>query len=701
MARRAFIAFVLALLAVDATVAQQQPPAPRTVFRSNTALVSVDVVVRDNAGTVVRGLTESDFEVLEDGKPQAIRSFAFEEVDNRPNGARAFELLGDAESHLTGNGRPTTTPAAAAAEHADHADSMPTPMSSDELAGRRLMVLLFDISSMQPEDVQRAVDSATKYVNEKMAPADLVAVASISSMLNVLTDFTSDRATVAAALGTLTSKEGTSTPPPDASTVATDEAESADATDTNDDATAMEMFNNDLRLRALKAVAETLAPIDQKKAILYFSAGLQRSGEDNQVELRAAINAAVRAHVSIYPVDARGLQAIVPGGDATHASGRGTQMFSGAGVAKQYSDLNASQDTLTSLASDTGGRAFLDTNDFGEAFARVQRDMSAYYLLGYASTNLAKDGRFRRIQVKVRKPGLHVEARAGYYADRDFAHTNRTDREAQLQEQLFSAVSATDLPVMASAGYFRLAADRYFVPLAVVVPGSAVPVPPEKDKDKLALDVLGLVSDEQGRPVGRIRQTLQLPPGSVGTLASHQILYQSGVTLPPGRFSLKVVVRENTSGLLGSYEAPVVVPELKQAPLKVSSIAFGTQLQTAASKSTPNPLVHDGEQLVPNVTHVVGRNQKMYFFYEVYDPASGSSSPDVRTSLAFYKGRVKVYETPMVERETIDDSSRHAAVFRLEVPASAFAPGVYTCQVNIIDATASRFAFPRLTVLLK
>ncbi len=574
-------------------------------------------------------------------------------------------------------------------------------MTSDELAGRRLIVLLFDVSSMQPEDVQRAVDGATKYVNEKMSPADLVSVASISSMLNVLTDFTSDRATVAAALATLSSKEGTATPPPDASTVATDEAESADAAATNDDATAMDMFNNDVRLRALKAVAETLAPIDQKKAVLYFSAGLQRSGEDNQVELRAAINAAVRSHVSIYAVDARGLQAIVPGGDASKASGRGTQLFSGAGVAKQYSDLSASQDTLTSLASDTGGRAFLDTNDFGEAFARVQRDMSAYYLLGYASTNLSKDGRFRRIQVRVRKPGLKVEARAGYYADRDFAHTNRTDRETQLQDQLFAAVSATDLPVMVSAGYFRLAVDRYYVPLAVVVPGSSIPIPADKDKDKLALDVLGLVSDEQGRPVGRIRQTLQLPPESVGTLGAHQILYQSGVTLPPGRFSLKVAVRENTSGLMGSFEAPVVVPELKQAPLKMSSVAFGTQIQPAPPKASATPLIHDGEQLVPNVTHVVGRDQKMFFFYEVYDPADNAASSDLRTSLAFYKGRVKVYETPLVERSKVDDPSRHAATFRLEVPAATFTPGVYTCQVNVIDTIASKFAFPRLTLLIK
>ena len=166
------------------------------MFRANTALVSVDVVVRDNAGAVVRGLTESDFEVLEDGKPQPIRSFAFEEVDNRPGAARALALLGDAESRLAGGSpRPRRS-------HM-HRSAAPTPMSSDQLAGRRLIVLLFDISSMQPEDVQRAVDGATKYVNEKMAPADLVSVASISSMLNVLTDFTTDRATVAAALATL------------------------------------------------------------------------------------------------------------------------------------------------------------------------------------------------------------------------------------------------------------------------------------------------------------------------------------------------------------------------------------------------------------------------------------------------------------------------------------------------------------------
>src|SRR5262249_23805652 len=223
-------------------------------------------------------------------------------------------------------------------------------------------------------------------------------------------------------------------PPRPAARVATEEQTAADRDTSTADTAEMDMFNNDIRLKALRALAETLAPIEQKKSILYFSAGMQRSGEDNQVELRSAINAANRAHVSIYPVDARGLQAVVPGGDATRASGRGTTLFSGQNVRQQYTQLTASQDTLGSLASDTGGRAFLDSNDFAPAFERVQRDMSAYYLIGYATSNLAKDGRFRTIRVKVKRSNLKVEARGGYYADRDFQHTARTDRETQLQE---------------------------------------------------------------------------------------------------------------------------------------------------------------------------------------------------------------------------------------------------------------------------
>ncbi len=680
--------------------AQQAQPAqqPRAVFRTSRDLISVDVIVRDKSGAVVRGLTAADFEVREDGRPQAIQTFSFEAIASRPAAPiETAELLGGVEAKMKEDSRGAAT---AAPKAAPEPPAAPVAMTSAALAGRRLITLVFDVSSMQPEDVERAVESAQKYVSEKMSAADLVAVATVGTTLSVLTDFTADRAKVALALATLAYTDGLATEAPTGATLATDEQTAASTDETVAEAAELDMFNNDVRLRALRTLAEALSPIEQKKAIIYFSAGMQRSGQDNQVELRSAINAAVRANVSFYPIDTRGLQAVVPGGDARQASGRGNAMFSGRGMRQQFAQLASSQDTLTSLAADTGGRAFTDSNDFGEAFARVQVDMSAYYLLGYSTTNPTKDGQFRRIQVRVKRDGYKVEARSGYYAERDFTHTSRNDRESQLQDQMFSAVSSTDLPVLVTAGWFRLAADKYYVPVSVTVPGSAIPV--ANATDAVSLDVLGMVLDEQGRPVGRFRETLKLPPGTGKTLAGKQVLYQSGLTLPPGRFSVKVVARENTDGQIGSFQAPVNVPELKTAPMKVSSVVLSTQLETAPKGKTDNPLVRDGVQLLPNLTHVVDKDQKIYFYYEVYEPAAASGAePDLRTSLAFYRGRVKVLETPVVERTRIDAPDRKASLFQFELPPDSFKPGLYTCQINIIDANAGRFDFPRLVFFVR
>jgi VWFA-related protein len=687
------LAAALLVLPVQGPAAQQaQPP----VFRTNLSIVSVDVVVRDRNGQVVRGLTERDFELMEDGRAQDVRTFTYQEIKEGPVAAVSVELLAGVEEKVLASTTRTAAPVVV--------EASPVPMRTEDLAGRRLVILLFDTSSMQPEDVQRSVDSARKYVSTEMDAADLVAVATISTMLNVLTDFTADPAKVTAALNQLAYSDGTETPPPSAETAATDEALAAATEEAAADAEAAElaMFNNDMRLRALRTLAESLTTIEQKKAILYFSAGMQRSGQDNQVELRTAINAAVRANVSIYPIDVRGLQAVVPGGDARQASGRGQGMFTGRGMSQQFARLAASQDSLVSLAADTGGRAFTDTNNFGEAFTRVRRDMSAYYLLGYSSSNKNKDGRFRRIQVRL-KPGVgdgyRVEARAGYYADRDFAHTSRTDREAILEEQLLAAVSVTDLPVIASAMYFRLAADKYYVPVAVSVPGSAVPV--TAGLKEITLDILGQVMDERGFPVGRLRQTMKLPAGTEKTLAGKQILYQSGMTLPPGRFSIKAVVRENATGLMGTFEAPITVPELRQQPMKVSSVVLSTQVQPSAVKSD-NPLIRDGVQMIPNVTHVVSRDQKLFFYYEVYEPGlTPAKVPDVRTTMAFYRGQVKVLETPVVAKAVMDAANRQAVLFQFEVPAGSFAPGLYTCQINVIDEAAGRFAFPRVVFFVR
>jgi len=675
-------AIVLVIGLTASPIAQQATPA----FRTNVDLVVVDVVVRDKSGAPVKGLTANDFEIREDNRPQQIVSFNVEEITTTPPSQQPIPAV-----LVAGTQRPdaqTTSPAAGAAN----------PVRREDLAGRRLIVLLFDLSSMQPEDLERAGRAAADYVDKQMVDADLVAVATIDTTLKVVNDFTGDREQVKSALSQFTAVSAVGFETPAAETTATDETAASTGDAAAADTGEYDLFNNDARLRAIRTLSEELAPIEQKKSILYFSGGMTRSGGDNQVELRAATSAAVRANVALYPVDTRGLQAVVPGGDASRASARGVNAFSGRGVNQQFDQLFASQDTLQTLAADTGGKAFTDSNDFGAAFTQVQHDTSSYYLIGYSSTNTQKDGRFRRISVRVKRADLRVEARPGYYADRDFAHTGKQDRERLLEEQIGAPVSATDLPVVVSAGWFRLAADRYYVPLSVAVSGEQLRAAPEKG----TLDVLGLIRDEQGRPVGRMRETLDIPPDTAGGRASRQVLYQSGLTLPPGRFSVKVVVRENAGGAMGSFEAGVFVPDLKQAPVKVSSVTLSTIVRPVnARRRSDSPLVREGVELLPSLSHVVDRDGKMYFYYEVYDPAATNGRPLLKTSLSFYRGTVKVFETPLVERSDLDAADRKAALFQFEVPASQFQPGLYTCQVNIIDDVAGTFTFPRLAVYVR
>jgi hypothetical protein len=210
--------------------------------------------------------------------------------------------------------------------------------------------------------------------------------------------------------------------------------------------------------------------------------------------------------------------------------------------------------------------------------------MSAYYLVGYTSTNTTPDGKFRRIAVRLRNTsaGHRVEARNGYYAKADFAHLARDDRERQLQEQIAAAVSSTDLPVVATTSWFRMPDNRFYVPVSLAVPGSYVRVPTAQQLDRrnASVDVLGVVTDEQGRVVGRIRDTMQIPAAQAAELAGKQLQYQSGVTLPAGHFKVKVAVRENADGLMGTFEFPIAIPDLKAEPIKVSPVVLSTQLRS-------------------------------------------------------------------------------------------------------------------------
>ena len=474
-------------------VAQGQggtPQRPVAVFRSGVDLVTVNVVVRDKSGNIVKGLTRDDFVVTEDGAKQGIDTFDFEEVTTK-----AIEAAPTAVTTVLGSvGR---APAAAAA-------AAPAKPAID-MHGRRLIAMLFDLSSMQPEEIKRSAASARDYIEKKLTPADMVAIATLSTTLQVPQDFTSDRDVLLHTLDVMTGSEG----------MGFEEIVAGDPTDdsatgfTADDSE-FTLFNTDRRLQAIQALTEAMAPIEQKKSLIYFSSGMTQTGLDNRVAMRTVVDKAVKSNVSIYAADMRGLQALGPAGDASQASTRGQSAFSGAAVSGRFDTMSSSQDALSSLAQDTGGRAFFDLNDFGAVFDKVVADTSAYYLLGFSSTNHSKDGRFRRLRVTLKRPDLKLEYRAGYYAPRDYAHAGRDDREQQLTEQLFSDLSVTDVPVYASSAYFRIKGDRYFVPVWIMVPGSSVPFNKSGDKSKATIDIVGVVRDPQQRPVARIRDTVNL-----------------------------------------------------------------------------------------------------------------------------------------------------------------------------------------------
>ena len=732
---RILAAILLAINALAQDSSQPPPQQPQYRMRVTSELVLVNVVVRDKKGNLVRDLKKGDFTLLEDGKRQAISTFDFENVDE-------LQTAGAAEKTISG-----AAPDSSILKSADQ----PVLDARD----RRLMLLFFDFSGMEPEEIDRSVEAAKKFVQTRMQPADLLALVSLATNMHIDLDFTDNKDRVLATLSAYTSSQGQGFD--NGATGSSEGAAETGGAFTADD-TDYNTFNADRKLLALQAIMQSLGKISQKKAIIYFSNGISQNGVDNQSALRAATASAVKANVSIYPVDIRGLEAFPPGGQAQNASLHGQSAYNGAAVLNDLNSNAASQDTLSTLASDTGGKAFFDSNDFGAVFAQVQKDSSAYYVLGFTSTNALKDGHFRHLKVQINRPDLKLDYRSGYYAGRDFEHLNRADREQQIQDELASELSQTDVIVYAGASYFRQDDAHYYLAVSLVIPGSQIPFVQAKDKDNATIDVVGEARLDGKFAVGHLRDTVKLALDSSQQVRRKNVQYNTGFVLAPGSYHLKFVVRENQSGRMGSFETDVVVPDLRKSPLRISSIVLSSQRVPATGKksSGPHPLVQDQTELVPNITHVFTQDQHLYLQYEVYDAARGkaatappapaanagagsnaggsappiSSSPAgapaqstansaapqasggksgskprdsvrVLTSIEFLQGGIKVYESKPIVANEVTAPDRKAVVFQIDLPLQALKPGFYVCQVNVIDDVAGNFAFPRAPILVK
>ena len=702
-AKQGLAGVLVALLAgspMSLPAQQQDAGSQVTTIKVQTNIVLTNVVVRDKkTGEVVKGLKPSDFTILEDNKPQKIASFDYENVD------QAAVL----------NEKGTTVSGKATVAQLLNQEDVTDPK---ELQDHRLIVMFFDLSSMQPEDIDRSVDAARDYINKKMQPADLVAMVSLSGGLTMDQDFTADKDLLLKAVGKYDGSDATGFALGN---------EGGDSTGTADDSSSFtaddsefNALNTDRQLFAIRTIAKSLERVDQKKSMLYFSGGLTRQGIENQASMRSATNEAVKANMAIYAVDTRGLQALPPVGDASTGSLRGNAAYSGAAMQNQLNSNFSSQETLGTLASDTGGKLFTDSNDFAPAFQQVQHDTEAYYIIGFHSTNAKKDGSYRHLTVKLNRSDVKLEFRPGYYAPADFQHSKTEDRELQLTEQLRSDLPAMDVAVYMQALYFRLDENKFFVPIALVIPGSQIHILKSGDKDKANIDILGQVKNAQGIVVGNVRDTVKLALDASQQVQQKNIQYSTGFTLAPGKYHVKFVVRENQTGAMGSFETDLQVPDMKKIPLKMSSVVLASQQTPNTKKAAPgqvNPLVQDGVEWIPNVPHVFRQDQHLYFLYEVYDAtkqkgaATPADSPGltrreagpvrVLTNIEFLLNGVKVYETPLVEATAVNIPERGAVAFHFDVPLAQLKPGTYVCQVNVIDDAGGSFSFPRLALMVQ
>jgi len=692
--------WVLITMLMQQPAAQAPDTGPPT-FTARSSLVIVDVTVRDKAGKPIEGLKQSDFAVSEDGKPQKISVFEYQNLSSEPEPPATVSL----SDQLALPEAPKTSI---------------TTHSPGEIQyhGKRLLVFYFDFSSMAIPEQLRAQTAALEYLNKQITKDDLVAILFYSSTVQVLSDFTADRDVLGNIVRGLPIGE------------MSEMAGLADTGDDNNedtgaafvaDETEFNIFNTDQKLAALEQASRMLSALPEKKSLIYFASGVSKTGIDNQAQLEATINAAMKANVNIYPIDARGLMADPPGGGASKGASRGTGIFNGSVYNSQRSQINDSQETLVTLAADTGGKAFLDSNDLALGIKEAQQDLRSYYILGYYSTNSAEDGKYRRISIKLTNgmQGVKLEHRPGYYAGKVWGKMNGQDKEQQLKEAISAGDPVTDIPLALQIDYFRVGPTAYFVPISVKVPGSVIALAAKRGASVTQFDFLGQIQDETHAVVGNVRDFIKIKLDEDKTTSAGRKSYQynAGFTLEPGRYHAKFLVRENVSGKMGTFETRFTVPDLAAdtSGLKLSSIIWSSQREplkaavgvaekTSRKEIDANPLIVGDEKLIPNITHVFRRSQNLYLSFDVYDaqpdPAN-TKQRRVKVSMSLFNQKgAKAFEIGPLDEKDLAETRPEAVAVKIQLPLKDLAPGKYTCQINVIDEVGRKFAFPRAPMVV-
>jgi VWFA-related protein len=628
-----------AVLVLCVGLAAQQEPTYK--IRVNVDLVQISVVALDRSGRFVRDLTRDDFELMEDRRPQQLSAVDLETVGVSNGG----DMLG----------RPIELPILSSAGS----------VVSSAARGLRLVVLFFDFTSLDLPGAARSLRAAEAYV-QTIGPADRIAVVSLRPKLEVQQDFTGDQEKLQRVLKSL-------------------HGFSQEALDDPGDRS-YKLFYGYERLRSLRVLAGLLANIPQKKSVVIFTGGFD--SDSDLAGVTATVDAAARSGISFYGVDAAGLTANPPLGDASRASSLGTGVLSGVTVA-QTAGTTRNQDLLHALAHGTGGRAFFDSNDFEHPFRALEADSSEYYLLSYHSSNSSRDGRFRHISVHVHRGGIQLKHLAGYYGPRDVGALSAQDTERLIAEELAADLPSTSLPVYGFVNHLRVDQDLYFLPITVVVPAEALLNNGSGSAAEVGLAIL----DSRGHVVRQLRDVI--PTTAFNKDPNCAVQYETAAELPSGEYNLRLVVVRNDFGQVGSFSTAIRLPKPDHSRLSVSPPLSGT-LTAILPNSPKSPLVVNGSRLTVNPLSTFKADRELTVQYQVEcGPESSHSSnaacqpKETRSSLQCFLSDQPVFKVVPPASKI----SRVSAVFRVNFPAGSLRPGTYNCRVTAINSPASAFAF--------
>ena len=696
---RALIAFFLATAAgMSQQVGQnaQLSNQPGVTFSTGAQLVVENVSVTDKNGEPVTGLTTKDFVITENGVPQAIRFFEYQNLPDKP------------EPPITG-GKPENIHIY---DKLNRVHITPEAPGSTRYKDHRLLALYFDMTAMPVPDQARALAAAGKFVRTQLNAADLVAIMRYAGgAVDVLQDFTNDRDRLLSILQTMIVGEGQGFDESvsDASAADTGAAFGQDDTEFN-------IFNTDRQLSALQTAATMLGQISEKKSVIYFGSGLRLNGLNNQAQLHATINAAIRCGVSFWPVDARGLVARAPLGDATAGSPGGVAMYSGASALAVTSNFQQTQDTLFALASDTGGKALLDNNDLAEGIVRAEKSIGSYYVLGYYSTNTEQDGKFRRIKITLAATSIsaNLDYRQGYYAGKQFRKFNAADKERQLEDALMLGDPITELTIAMEIDYFQLNRAEYFVPITVKIPGRELALAKRHGAEHTLIDFIGEIKDEFGTTITNVRDKVdvKLTDATAAELAKRPIEYDTGFTLLPGKYVIKFLARDDETGRIGTYQTSFRVVNLNKVAdrIPLSSVVLSSQrvalrdaIYTVKEKSqdtlATNPLLDGGQKLIPSVTRVFSKSRNMYVYVQAYEQDAPTPQP-LLAFVTFFRGAYKAYETGPVKIAGSFSNRLHTMPIHFDIGLAALSPGDYICQVTVLDPTRKKAAFWQAAIVV-